>query len=152
MYEFTVPAGLPDWIQDHVREYLATNGASGHLWDSSERGWKGIVPTLLLVTKGRKTGKTQTLPLIYGNADHGYVVVGSKGGAPDHPAWYLNLMADPNVSIQVGDRRMDAKARTAQGAERAALWKKMVAAFPPYETYEKRTQREIPLVVLEPGQ
>lgn len=141
---------LPDWMRDHVRRYLESDGADGHLWDSSERGGPGPIPTLLLTTTGRKSGKPQLLPLIYGRTPKGYAVVASKGGAPAHPAWYLNLTAHPEVAVQVGADKFRARARTASGAERSALWKQMAAIFPPYDDYQRRTQREIPVVVLEP--
>jgi deazaflavin-dependent oxidoreductase (nitroreductase family) len=140
---------LPDWIRDHIRRYLESDGADGHLWDSSERGGPGPVPTLLLTTTGRKSGKPQLLPLIYGKTPTGYAVVASKGGAPEHPAWYRNLVAQPEVDVQVGADKFAARARTASGAERAALWKQMAALFPPYDAYQRRTEREIPVVVLE---
>jgi deazaflavin-dependent oxidoreductase (nitroreductase family) len=150
MSEFTVPENLPDWIREHVRRYLASDGADGHLWDSRERGGPGPIPTLLLVTHGRKSGKPLTLPLIYGESGGAYVVIASKGGAPAHPAWYLNLVDRPDVSVQVGAKRFRARARTAHGEERARLWRELVAIFPPYAGYQKSTAREIPVVVLEP--
>ena len=150
MSEFTVPENLPDWIREHVRRYLATDGADGHLWDSRERGGPGPIPTLLLVTRGRKSGKSLTLPLIYGESGGSYVVIASKGGAPAHPAWYLNLVEEPQVSVQVGAKRFRARARTATGAERAKLWQQLALIFSPYADYQKRTDREIPVVVLDP--
>lgn len=149
--EFTVKADAPDWIKDHTTRYLETNGEDGHLWDASVGGGSGMVPTLLLVTTGRRSGDAITLPLIYGETDGGYVVIASKGGAPAHPAWYLNLDADPNVRIQVGAERMDATARTASGDERQKLWEQMVGVYDPYTAYQARTEREIPVVVLEPS-
>jgi deazaflavin-dependent oxidoreductase (nitroreductase family) len=144
-----VATELPSWIRDHVRRYLETNGAEGHLWDSSVAGGPGPIPTLLLTTTGRKSGRELVLPLIYGKTRTGYAVVASKGGAPAHPAWYVNLVADPNVRVQVGPEKFRARARTATGEERAALWKQMAGIFPPYEAYQQRTKREIPVVVLE---
>ena len=144
------PTQLPDWIRDHVRRYRESNGADGHLWDSTVVGGPGLVPTLLLATTGRKSKKQQVLPLIYGKTPTGYAIVASKGGAPSHPAWYLNLHADPSVEIQVGPAKLRAEARTTSGAERAALWKQMAEIYPPYDDYQRRTQREIPVVVLEP--
>ncbi len=149
--EFTVKADAPDWIKDHTTRYLKTSGQDGHLWDASFGGGSGMVPTLLLVTKGRRSGDPITLPLIYSETDGGYVVIASKGGAPTHPAWYLNLDADPKVRIQVGAERMDAIARTASGAERQRLWQQMVDLYDPYTAYQERTEREIPVVVLEPA-
>jgi proline iminopeptidase len=144
------PSELPDWIRDHVRRYLESNGADGHMWDSSVAGGPGLVPTLLLTTTGRKSGRKLMLPLIYGKTDGGYVVIASKGGAPAHPAWYLNLSEHPEVDVQVGPAKFRAHARTAGGAERSALWKQLAGIFPPYEGYQRRTAREIPVVVLEP--
>jgi deazaflavin-dependent oxidoreductase (nitroreductase family) len=141
---------LPKWIADHIRRYQESNGADGHLWDSSVAGGKGLVPTLLLTTTGRKSGKPSLLPLIYGRTPTGYAIVASKGGHPAHPAWYLNLLAQPKVRVQVAADEFEAKARIASGAERAALWKQMAAIYPPYDDYQKRTTREIPVVVLEP--
>jgi proline iminopeptidase len=150
MSEFEVPTHLPDWIQDHVRRYLESAGRDGHMWDSSIRGGPGLVPTLLLVTRGRRSGNQQTLPLIYGETEGGYVIVASRGGAPTHPAWYLNLVANPEVRVQVVAERFRATARTAGGAERETLWRQMARIFPPYNEYQGRTEREIPVVVLEP--
>jgi deazaflavin-dependent oxidoreductase (nitroreductase family) len=140
---------LPDWIQHHLARYLATDGAEGYLWDASLGGGKGMVPTLLLTTVGRKSGRELTMPLIFADSDEDYVIVASKGGAPAHPAWYLNLDANPVVRVQVKADKFTARARTAQGEERAALWKKMVAIYAPYEDYQAKTDRQIPVVVLE---
>lgn len=150
MAEPPIPKGLPSWIADHIRLYRESNGADGHMWDSSVAGGPGLVPTLLLATRGRKSGRQQVLPLIYGKTPKGYAIVASKGGAPAHPAWYLNLCADPAVEVQVGPARFAARARTASGAERSALWRQMAEIYPPYDDYQRRTQREIPVVVLEP--
>jgi hypothetical protein len=108
MSEVLIPAHLPDWIRDHIHRYLESDGADGHMWDSSSVGGPGLVPTLLLTTTGRKSGKPQILPLIYGKAGKGYVIVASKGGAPSHPAWYINLTAHPEVAVQVGAKRFRA--------------------------------------------
>lgn len=138
------------YIQNHVSRYLATNGEDGYLWDTSMGGGKGVVPTLLLTTTGRKSGRVITLPLIFGHGGPDeYVVVASKGGAPNHPAWYLNLEANPEVEVQVKADKFKARAHTASGAERATLWRKMVEIFAPYEEYQKKTQRQIPVVVLK---
>ncbi len=141
---------LPGWIRDHIRRYTESDGADGHLWDSSVAGGTGLVPTLLLTTTGRKSGKRQVLPLIYGKTPTGYAIVASKGGAPAHPAWFLNLSAEPEVDVQVEAKKFRAKARVATGAERSALWEQMAGIYPPYTDYQKRTAREIPVVVLEP--
>jgi deazaflavin-dependent oxidoreductase (nitroreductase family) len=141
---------LPDWVRDHLSRYLATDGRDGYLWDASLRGGQGLVPTLLLTTTGRKSGKTLMLPLIFGHFGSNYVVVASKGGAPAHPAWYLNLQAHPDVTVQVKAEKFAARARTAEGAERADLWRKMVEIYAPYEKYQTKTPRQIPVVVLTP--
>jgi len=148
MLEFSVPEHLPEWIAEHTREYLDSAGTKGHLW-SPPGSDMDPVNALLLVTKGRKSGKAGTLPLIYGEADGNYVIIASKGGAPDHPAWYLNLDADPIVALMVGPDQFEATARTAQGDERAALWEMMAKAFPQYNAYAEKADREIPVVVLE---
>ena len=150
MSDFTVPEHLPDWISSHVRIYLGSGGKDGHMWDSSVVGGPGLLPCLLLVTKGRKSGKKITVPLIYGEADGKYVIVASRGGTPTHPDWYLNLSEDPTVKLQIGTDRMTATARTSEGAERETLWQNMAKIYPPYNDYQTRTKRQIPVVVLEP--
>ena len=151
MIEPRISPQLPDWIKEHLRNYLASNGENGHMWDASLGGGTGMVPTLLLTTTGRKSGEALTLPLIYGRAGKGYVVIASKGGAPAHPAWYLNLQANPAVNVQVKAERFDARARTANGTERAALWQQLVGIYHPYEKYQVAAgAREIPVVVLDP--
>src|ERR1700730_11819819 len=102
---------LPVWIKNHLERYIATNGEDGYLWDASLGGGKGMVPTLLLTTTGRKSGRELTLPLIFGASGPDYVVVASKGGAPEHPAWYLNLDANPEVQVQVKADKFKAIAR-----------------------------------------
>ena len=108
-----------------------------------------MVPTLLLTTVGRKSGRVLTLPLIFGRSGSDYVVIASKGGAPAHPAWYLNLEANPEVQVQVKADKFKARARTASGSERDPLWAKMVEIYGPYAEYQKKTDRQIPVVVLQ---
>lgn len=141
MSEESQPRRLADWMVEHMEAYLATNGEEGHVW----RG----VPTLLLTTTGRRTGRSLMLPLIYGTHGDHYVIVASKGGHPQHPGWYVNLVAEPTVQVQVGAERFTACARTAWGDERAALWDQMAEIWPPYNEYQTRTDRQIPVVVLE---
>ncbi len=146
----SIPAHLPDWIRDHLRRYLESDGEDGHLWDASLGGGTGMVATLILTTTGRKSGNPLPLPLIYGEVDGGYVVIASKGGAPAHPAWYLNLEANPDVEVQVKANKFRARARTAEGAERVAIWEQMVGIYAPYADYQVRAgEREIPVVILE---
>ena len=127
---------------EHVRRYRETDGAVGHIW---RRGAK----TLLLTTRGRKTGEPRTAPLIYESSPNGYVIVASNGGAQKHPGWYRNLLRDPHVEVQVEGNVFPAEARTATGEERAELWRLAVQQWPPYDEYQTRTSREIPVVVLE---
>jgi deazaflavin-dependent oxidoreductase (nitroreductase family) len=141
---------LPNWIKNHLARYVATDGADGYLWDATLGGGKGMVPTLLLTTVGRKSGRILTLPLIFGRSGLDYVVVASKGGAPAHPAWYLNLQAKPEVQVQVKAEKFTALAHTADTAERAVLWPKMVEIYGPYAQYQTKTDRQIPVVVLTP--
>jgi len=149
MAEPNKPSELPDWIKDHLSRYIATDGADGYWWDASLGGGKGLVPTLLLTTTGRKSGRVLTLPLIFGESGSDYVVIASKGGAPTHPAWYLNLQADPEVKVQVKGDKFTARAHTADAVERAALWPLMVGIYGPYADYQKKTDRQIPVVVLK---
>jgi deazaflavin-dependent oxidoreductase (nitroreductase family) len=128
--------------QEHVRRYRESGGEDGHIW---RRGSK----VLLLTTKGRRTGEPTTTPLIYENADGSYVIVASKGGAPEHPGWYRNLSKDPEVEVQVRDDVFPARARTAEGEERERLWRLAAEQWPDYDAYQERTEREIPVVVLE---
>jgi deazaflavin-dependent oxidoreductase (nitroreductase family) len=141
---------LPGWIKNHVERYVGTDGADGYLWDASIGGGAGMVPTLLLTTVGRKSGRILTLPLIFGRDGANYVVVASKGGAPAHPAWYLNLQAEPLVQLQVKAEKFTARAHTADAAERALLWPMMVEIYGPYAKYQTMTDRHIPVVVLKP--
>jgi deazaflavin-dependent oxidoreductase (nitroreductase family) len=131
----------PGWQQEHARRYLESGGQDGHVWEG--------VTTLLLTTTGRRSGQPRTTPLIYGRDGDRYLVVASRGGAPQHPAWYENLAARPEVTIQVMADRFPARARTASPTERPALWKRMAAIWPPYDEYQARTAREIPVVILE---
>jgi deazaflavin-dependent oxidoreductase (nitroreductase family) len=148
--DIQVPDYLPGWIKDHIELYL-TDPEKAHLWDSSLGGGEGMLPTLLLISKGRKSGEPRPLPLIYRKIDDTYVIVASKGGAPAHPAWYLNLEAEPACEIRVGAEIMQARARTATGAERARLWDALAEIYPPYNDYQVAAgDREIPVVVLEP--
>lgn len=141
---------LPGWIADHLQRYEQSGGSDGHFWDASANGGSSKTPTLLLTTIGRKSGREITLPLIYGAAGGACVIVASKGGAAEHPAWYLNLLAEPEVGVQVADHKFRARARTASGAERQQLWDQLVQIYPPYTEYQQRTDREIPVVVLDP--
>lgn len=125
----------------HVERYRETGGEHGH-------DWKGTT-TLLLTTTGRRSGEKRTTPLIYQRHGDDYLVVASKGGAPVPPAWYVNLEQDPNVEVQVRDEVFPARARTATPGEKPELWSTMTATWPAYDDYQRKTDREIPVVVLE---
>lgn len=138
------------WIAEHIELYR-TDPEKAHMWDSSPVGGPGPLPTLLLTTTGRKSGAPRSVPLIYGEAGGGYVVIASKAGLPTHPVWFLNLQADPDCELMVGPKRVTARARVAEGEERDRLWKQMAALYPPYDAYQERAgARTIPVVVLDP--
>ena len=145
-----LPNALPKWIADHIKLYRE-DPDKAHMWDASMAGGKGMLPTLLLTSTGRVSGEPRPLPLIYKKVAENYVIIASKGGAPAHPAWYLNLVAEPNCHVQVGRDEMEATARTASGTEREDLWSQLGEVYPPYHDYQKSAgDREIPVVVLEP--
>jgi deazaflavin-dependent oxidoreductase (nitroreductase family) len=127
--------------QEHIERYEATDGDEGHDWNDTV--------TLILGTRGRKSGEWRKTPLIYQEHDGDYLVVASQGGRPRHPAWYLNLSEDPEVEVQVRGDKFKARARTATPEEKPELWKKMTATWPAYDEYQQKTEREIPVVVLE---
>jgi len=128
--------------QEHVQRYQETDGAEGHEWLNG-------TTTLLLTTTGRKSGKQYTTPLIYTFDGRNPVIVASQGGTPDNPDWYLNLVANPHVDVQIKGEKFHAHPHTAEGEERERLWKQMTAVWPDYDEYQKKTDREIPVVVLE---
>jgi deazaflavin-dependent oxidoreductase (nitroreductase family) len=127
--------------KEHTEKYRATGGEVGHEWQGTQ--------TLLLTTKGRKSGEPRELPLIYAPWNGAYLIVASKGGADAPPAWYLNLEADPEVEVQVKEDRFKARARTATPEEKAEMWSTMTKEWPAYDDYQRKTDREIPIVVLE---
>lgn len=129
------------WVAEHVRSYVESDGEQGHYWNG--------VPTLLLTTRGRRSGKLRRTALIYGRDGDRYVVVASQAGAPTNPAWYLNLTADPEVQVQVGAERFTARARTASAQEKPELWRQMAGIWPAYDEYQTKTDRDIPVVLLE---
>ncbi|TDD72513.1 nitroreductase family deazaflavin-dependent oxidoreductase [Actinomadura darangshiensis] len=127
--------------KEHVERYQETDGAEGH-------DWQGTI-TLLLTTTGRRSGQERTTPLIYQPEGDAYLIVASKGGADEPPLWYRNLEAQPEVKVQVKGDKFTARARTATAEEKPALWRKMVATWPQYDEYQQKTDRDIPVVVLE---
>jgi len=129
------------WVAEHTRRYVETGGEDGHLW----RG----VPTLVLTTRGRRTGQSRRNALIYGQDADRYVIVASRGGDPHHPHWYRNLVDEPAVGVQVGRDKFEARARTASPEEKERLWPLMTSIWPAYAEYQARTARAIPVVILE---
>jgi deazaflavin-dependent oxidoreductase (nitroreductase family) len=129
------------WVADHIRRYATSEGKAGHRWSG--------VYTLLITTRGRKTGVLRRTALIYGRDGDRYVVVASNGGKDKHPFWYLNLLENPEVHVQVGAEKFVARARPATTEERPRLWELMTSIFSQYENFRKKTSREIPVVILE---
>jgi F420H(2)-dependent quinone reductase len=126
----------------HAGVYRATGGKLF--------GRMGKSPILLLNTVGRKSGRKRTSPLLYVMDGEDFVVIASKGGAPTHPAWYLNLKANPEATVEVGDREVRVRAERTAPEEKARLWQKMVEMYPTYDDYQRKTEREIPLLILRP--
>jgi deazaflavin-dependent oxidoreductase (nitroreductase family) len=149
------------WVAKHVQRYVASDGAKGHQFYGA--------PSLLLTTRGRRSGKLRRTALYYGvhpedpgpavdtdadpdgrgRAGARYVLVASNGGAKDHPLWYLNILADPRVHLQVGADHYDGRARPATAEELPRLWELMIGVWPSYAGYRKKTRREIPVVVVD---
>jgi deazaflavin-dependent oxidoreductase (nitroreductase family) len=130
----TTPAFGPGWQQEHARRYRETNGEDGHIWNG--------VPTLLLTTRGKVSGEARTTPLIYGKDGDRFLVVASRGGAPKNPQWYRNLVAHPEIEVQVMADKFKARARPATSEEKPRLWQLMWIG-PAHNDYQGRTQRSI---------
>lgn len=129
------------WVADHIKEYVESNGEKGHDWNGTQ--------VLLLSTKGRKSGDMRRCALIYGNDGDDFVIVASRGGDPKHPLWYLNLVADPNVTLQIKSEVFPAVAAEVEdAAEYERLWQLMLTQWPSYAEYQAKTDRKIPLVRL----
>jgi len=137
------------WVKEHVDQYINSKGAEGHLWDRASA--KGSFPCLLLTTIGRKTGEPKTTPLIYGRDGENYTIIASQGGRPSHPAWYLNLVSQPKVQVQVAAEIFSAVAHGTLGKERQRLWRMMMEVYPLFDNYQEKVSgvREIPLVQLK---
>jgi deazaflavin-dependent oxidoreductase (nitroreductase family) len=140
----------PDWQQRHLKAYRETEGKIGHFVDFTPFGGPPEVPCLILETTGRKSGTPQLLPLIYGEDSKNFVIVASKGGAPKHPAWFLNLESSSAVKFQVGGKKFSGKAVVAPSTERLRLYDMMTKIYPAYAEYQQNTDREIPVVLLKP--
>ncbi|GIH26546.1 nitroreductase [Acrocarpospora phusangensis] len=126
---------------EHVRKYLETDGQEGHEWQGTTAA--------LLTNRGRRSGKPHITPLIYQPYGDKYLVVASKGGSPTPPEWYLNLQANPDAELQILGERFKVRAHTATPDEKPDMWRVMTAAWPAYDEYQTKTDREIPVVVLE---
>lgn len=135
---FDSPTG---WVAKHIRGYVASGGKKGHTWQG--------LPTLLLTTRGRVSGRLRRTALFYGRDGDRYLLVASNGGSPRHPAWFLNLVAHPDIAVQAGPDKFSARARTATADEKPTLWAKMVATFPLYDRYQAQAARDIPVVIVE---
>lgn len=131
-----------EFVADQVRQYEETGGREGYLLDGK--------PCVILTTRGRKSGKLRKTPLMRVEHDGTYAVVASLGGSPKHPVWYFNLLDDPQVTLQDGEKAMDLRARVVEGDEKREWWAHATAAWPAYDEYQTKTDREIPLIVLEP--
>jgi F420H(2)-dependent quinone reductase len=132
-----------EWVRDQVDLYERTGGREGGTLEGK--------PVVVLTTRGRRTGQLRKSPLMRVEHDGRYAVIASQGGAPKHPVWYLNLLADPQVTLQDGDRVFDMRARVASGDEKREWWKRATDTWPAYDQYQAKTDREIPLVILEPA-
>lgn len=137
----TIEDSPVEWVASHVRRYVASDGVDGGKYHGYD--------ALLITTRGRRSGTLRRTALIYGRDGDRYLLVASNGGAARHPAWYLNLCADPQVEVQVGAERFRGRARTATAEERPRLWQAMTEVFPTYARYQKETEREIPVIVVE---
>jgi deazaflavin-dependent oxidoreductase (nitroreductase family) len=136
---------MPDYSlfgDEHVAKYEATKGQTGYDWNGTH--------ILILRTKGRKSGELRKAPLIFGQDGANYLIVASKGGAPEHPGWYKNLSAQPDIEIQVKGDVLPVRARTANAEEKKRLWPIMVKEWELYDKYQQSTERDIPLVILSP--
>jgi deazaflavin-dependent oxidoreductase (nitroreductase family) len=132
------------WVRDQVELYESSGGTEGTtLRDTG-------LPVVIVTNLGARSGKVRKTPLMRVEHDGCYAAIASKGGAPEHPTWYANVLANPHVEVQDGPHKQDMRAREVQGEERAQWWERAVAAFPPYATYQEKTEREIPVLVLEP--
>ena len=143
-YNAAIATGQKWATRLHASVFRSTGGRIGGRMVGS--------PVLLLVTTGRKSGRRRTTPLLYLGDGGRYVIVASNGGAAKHPVWWLNLRADPEATVEVGGRKTRVRATEARGAEKARLWKELVRMYPSYENYQGRTDREIPVVLLDPIQ
>lgn len=133
-----------EWVRNQVEEYESSGGTKGTTLQDTG------LPVVIVTNRGAKTSKVRKTPLMRVEHEGSYAAVASKGGAPEHPLWYYNLRKNPDVVVQDGPKKFEMTAREISGDERAAWWERAVAAFPPYAEYQEKTDREIPVFVLEP--
>src|SRR4051812_8836314 len=152
MTEAKLAPNLPDWMVEHTKRYIASGGTDGHMYKITQPGRPEItVPSLLLTTTGRKSGEKFIFPLFYGDTGTGsYFVIASKGGAPQHPGWYRNILANPDVEVQVGTAKMKARARRRAGAGRTRLRQEPRKFRPPCADSKEKTERENPVAAPAP--
>lgn len=131
------------WVRDQVAEYESSGGTRGTTLRD--------LPVIVLTSRGAKSGKVRKSPLMRVEHDGSYAIVASKGGAPEHPVWYYNVVADPHVELQDGPVKQDMTAREVTGAEKATWWERAVDAYPDYADYQEKTDRQIPVFVVEPS-
>lgn len=141
---------MSDWMRKHLASYLESGGARGHIVDLSSVGGRVVTTHCLIKCRGRASGRTYVRPLIYGNVGGEIVVVASKGGADDHPEWYLNIAAAETIGLQIATQAFEATWREPEGEERHQVWEYMCQLYPPYVSYQQSTSRRIPLVMLTP--
>ncbi|MFJ8713440.1 nitroreductase family deazaflavin-dependent oxidoreductase [Streptomyces violaceus] len=134
------------WVRKQVELYESSGGTEGTTLQGSK------MPVVVLTSRGAKSGKLRKTPVMRVEHEGRYAAVASLGGAPKHPVWYFNLKSDPHVELQDGPRKQDMTAREVTGEEKSEWWDRAVAAYPAYADYQKKTDREIPLFVLEPAE
>lgn len=139
-----------DWMARHRDTYLRSGGTQGHIVDITQAGGRAFTTHCLIRLPGRKSGRTRITPLIYGDIGGEVVIVASKGGADEHPDWYLNLRASEHVDVQIATQAFRATWREPEDEERHRVWDFMVSVYPPYLAYQRSTTRHIPVVMLEP--
>jgi deazaflavin-dependent oxidoreductase (nitroreductase family) len=145
MTDAKLAPNLPGWMVDHANRYLSSGGKEGHMYTVTPPGHAEMtVPSLLLTTTGRKSGDKYVFPLFYGKTGDSYIVVASKGGAPQHPGWYRNILANPDVEVQAGTVKMKAHARTASGEERAGCGRRRWNSGRPTPTTKPRRSAKSP--------
>jgi deazaflavin-dependent oxidoreductase (nitroreductase family) len=144
----SIRASRGDFMAEHLKSYLTSGGAQGHIIDIREAGGREFTTHCLLKVVGRKSGKTYIRPLIYGNVGGEIVIVASKGGADEHPEWYRNITASETVGVQIATQAFEATWREPEGEERHDVWAYMAHLYPPYLAYQRSTSRHIPVVML----